>query len=199
MYKFIWLKHKKFTAEQGFITIEILISLLIALGFVAVSMQSLVYGMAMKVQAQEKQRANQLIQEDIERVNQLGSNTALGGSCNAANYTSGYANNLWTSLQTADSGAYSGDSSTTSVTRTVLKKIKSDGTADTSGKVLGLRRFHVNNPATAPYRNLKIRYEVWNWNGTAFVDSTGSTTLTGDTPIAETYLEVIPNVALACP
>ena len=39
-------------------------------------MQSLVYAMAMKVQAQEKQRANQLIQEDIARLNQLGS-TAL--------------------------------------------------------------------------------------------------------------------------
>ena len=51
--------------EAGFTTLEILIQLLIALGFVAVSMQSLVYAMAMKVQAQEKQRANELIQEDV--------------------------------------------------------------------------------------------------------------------------------------
>jgi type II secretory pathway pseudopilin PulG len=195
MYKFILLKQKS-TTEKGFVTLEILISLLIALAFVAISMQSLVYAMAMKVQAQEKQRANQLIQEDIERVKQLGSNTDLAGSCTSANYTGGYANNLWTSLQTEAAGT----NTTTSVTKTLLKKINTSGAAETGGKTLGLRRFHVsNNPATAPYRTLKIRYEIWHWDGSDFVDKNGDTTLTSDTPIAETYVEVIPNVALACP
>ncbi len=81
--------------EAGFTTFEVLISLLIALGFVAVSMQSLVYAMAMKVQAQEKQRANELIQEDIERINRLGSNAALAGTCNATTYAGSYAKELW--------------------------------------------------------------------------------------------------------
>ncbi|NJL51998.1 MAG: type II secretion system protein [Hydrococcus sp. SU_1_0] len=85
--------------EAGFTTLEILVSLIIALLFVAVSMQSLVYAMAMKVQAQEKQRANELIQEDIERINQLGS-TALTATCNATAYTGSYAEALFNAIPT---------------------------------------------------------------------------------------------------
>jgi len=180
------LKRKKSGKQQGFITLEILIALFIALGFVAVSMQTLVYAMGMKVQAQEKQRANQLIQEDIEQVNELGS-TALTGACDPANYGGGYAQGLWDSLPTA------------TPTKKLLK------TSDTSGKVLGLRRVHVSAATTAssdaPHRTLKIRDEVWGWNGSNFVDTSGVTVTTSTTedPIAETYVEVIPDVALACP
>ncbi|WP_036485780.1 hypothetical protein [Myxosarcina sp. GI1] len=191
-------KSKKLDRDRGFTTLEVIISLLIALAFVAVSMQSLVYAMAMKVQAQEKQRANQLIQEDIERINQLGSSNGLTGNCTPANYAGGYADGLWNILQTLDNstepdglGKFFADNATTKVTKT----IRSDGT----GKELGLRRFHVSNSGSVfPHRTLKIRYQVWEWDGTNFVDSIGSTDLTGDNPIADTYVEVIPDVALAC-
>jgi type II secretory pathway pseudopilin PulG len=195
MYKYILLKHQKSKVEQGFVTLEILISLLIALAFVAISMQSLVYAMAMKVQAQEKQRANQLIQEDIERVKQEGSSIAVDNTrCSPTTYTNGYAQQLWTNLQAVAAEG------TNTTTKTLLKKINTSGTAETGGKTLGLRRFHIsNNPATAPYRTLKIRYEIWHWNGSDFVDENDDDDLNGDSPIAETYVEVIPNVALACP
>jgi type II secretory pathway pseudopilin PulG len=184
-------KFKKVTPrkEAGFTTLEILVSLIIALLFVAVSMQSLVYAMAMKVQAQEKQRANELIQEDIERINQLGS-TALTATCDATAYANGYAQALFNTIPT------------TTQTKTIIKKIKSDGSTETGGKQLALRRFHVSSTAgnsTAPHRTLKVGYQVWNWNGTNFLDQNNGTLSAGDEPIAETYVETIPDVALQCP
>ena len=205
--------------EAGFTTFEILISLLIALGFVAVSMQSLVYAMAMRVQAQEKQRANELIQEDVERINRLGS-TALTPPTPAAGdpplptpvcnptataedttsipgvripartaYENSYAKALWTASIPASTQ-----------TKTIIKKIKSDGSVETGGRQLALRRFEVSDGnSESPHRTLKVGYQVWNWNGTTYTDENGSTNITGDEPIAETYVEIIPDVALQCP
>ena len=178
--------------EKGFVTIEIIISILIALAFVAVSMQSLVYAMAMKVQAQEKQRANQLIQEDIERINQFGSDTSLTATCNAATYANGYAQALWTAIN-----------ATGTQTKNLLEKIDtSTGAVDTSGKQLALQRFHISgttNNSTFPHRTLKVGYQVWEWNGSSYITSDGTAPAAGDEPIAETYVEVIPDVALSCP
>ena len=209
--------HKK---EEGFTTFEIIISILIALAFVAVSMQSLVYAMAMKVQAQEKQRANQLIQEDIERANQLGSTPLTPAAPASGNppppipvcnpvvtpadtsttpptpaytpYENSYANALWTAIN-----------ATGTQTKNLLEKIDtSTGAVDTSGKQLALQRFHISgttNNSTSPHRTLKIGYQVWEWDGTNYLASDGTTPSAGDEPIAETYVEVIPDVALACP
>ncbi len=215
--------------DAGFTTFEILISLLIALLFVAVSMQSLVYAMAMKVQAQEKQRANELIQEDIERINRLGSTLTPGATastttiatppyCNPVNtparaaapsatppiptaipartaYENSYAQALWNSLQT------SAPSTSNSLKKTLIKKVDSTtGATQTQGKTLALKRFHVSGgSSTAPHRTLKVGYQVWNWNGTTFTNKNNGTITTGDEPIAETYVEIIPDVALRCP
>ncbi|HEY9771087.1 MAG TPA: type II secretion system protein [Coleofasciculaceae cyanobacterium] len=179
--------------EAGFTTLEILISLLIALGFVAVSMQSLVYAMAMKVQAQEKQRANELIQEDIERINRLGSTLPtppVAATCNSTNYAGGYAQALWTLIPTATQ------------TKTIIKKVKSsDGSVETGGKQLALRRFHVSSTINSnPYRTLKVGYQVWwGWDGTNYKNKNGGNVAVGNEPIAETYVEIIPDVALQCP
>jgi type II secretory pathway pseudopilin PulG len=210
MNKFLLLlfKFKKVTPqkETGFTTLEILISLIIALLFVAVSMQSLVYAMAMKVQAQEKQRANELIQEDIERINRLGS-TALTATCNAtaSGYVDGYAKALWDALQAVAPG----DDSTTSdsLKKTIIKKIKADGSLDTGatgGRQLALRRLYntTGSNSTTPHRTLKVGYQVWyGYGGTpaTFKNKNGGTIATNDEPIAETYVEIIPDVALQCP
>jgi type II secretory pathway pseudopilin PulG len=192
MNKFLLFKLSKRASqkEAGFTTLEILISLVIALLFVAVSMQSLVYAMAMKVQAQEKQRANELIQEDVERINQLGS-TALTATCDATAYANGYAKALWTASILANPP-----------TKTIIKKINSDGSVGTGGKQLALRSFEVSSTAgnsTAPHRTLKVGYQVWNWDGTNYKDKNNGTLSAGDEPIAETYVETIPDVALQCP
>ena len=193
-----------FKKEAGFTTFEILISLLIALSFVAVSMQTLVYAMAMKVQAQEKQRANELIQEDIARINQLGSTLPtppVASTCNPVAtpsstpprtaYENGYAKTLW--------NARNFDPTTPPI-KNIIKKIDSSGSVSTGGRQLALRLFEVSNGnSTAPHRTLKVGYQVWNWNGTDYTDENGSTNITGDEPIAETYVEIIPDVALQCP
>lgn len=172
------LKHRK-SLDRGFTTLEILVSIIIALAFVSVAMQSFVLAMGMKVQAQEKQRANQLIQEDLERLNNLASNVGADptNKCNPATYTNGYAKELWDDIN--------------AVTVPTAQLLKSaDGTE--AGITLTLARTHVSggNPptipisSTAPHRTLKINYQVTDPNGDV---------------VAERYVEVIPNVALQCP
>ena len=198
MQKLLIFKHKK-SLDRGFTTFEILISIIIALAFVSVAMQSFVYAMAMKVQAQEKQRANQLIQEDLERTNTLASNipaevkgvspnpdhtviqrcNALppgGGTVVDIEYENGLAKELWDDLDAVD--------------EPTVKLLKmADGT--TAGKTLKLARTHISDgSSTPPHRTLKINYQVQE------LDDDGNPT--GDV-IAERYVEVIPDVALQCP
>ena len=171
MNKLFQLKHKK-SLSQGFTTLEVLISIIIALAFVSVAMQSFVLAMGMKVIAQEKQRANQLIQEDLERIAVLGSNIAEDhdNKCSPAAYANGYAKELW------DDVASGGD-------LTVQLLRKADGTE--SGNTLTLSRTHVSDTTSnPPHRTLKINYKV--------TDSDSD-------DIAERYVEVIPDVALLCP
>ncbi|MBE9048316.1 type II secretion system protein [Pleurocapsales cyanobacterium LEGE 10410] len=183
-------KHKK-SFDRGFTTLEVLVSIIIALAFVSVAMQSFVLAMAMKVQAQEKQRANQLIQEDLEAVNNLASNVAEDhdNKCNPVATTSptrtayenSYAYELWEDIDAVTAP-------------TVNLLIASDGT--TSGKRLGLIRNQINDLSDpspvedAPYRTLKINYQVRE------LDSSDNPI--GDV-IAKRYVEVIPDVALQCP
>lgn len=170
MNKLLKFKHQK-SLDRGFTTLEILISIMIALAFVSVAMQSFVLAMGMRVQAQEKQRANQLIQEDLERTNNLASNIALDDNkCNPLNYGSGYAKELRDDLAAV---------STPSVK--LLKK--ADGTE--YGETLTLDRDFISDTSSnSPHQILKINYQV----------------LDSDTNvIAERYVEVIPDVALRCP
>ena len=173
---------KTSSREKGFITLEILISLLIATAFLAVAMQSLVYAMAIKVQAQEKQRSNQLITENLEVANELANRSDITGSCDPANYDKGYGYGLWEAIKA--------DSTPTTIT------LLSDG----GGRQLALDRTPLGaGSSVAPHRILKIRYEVWNWDGTDFLDRAGNIKDAADEPIAENYVEIIPDVALACP
>jgi type II secretory pathway pseudopilin PulG len=160
--------------NQGFTTLEILVSIIIALAFVSVAMQSFVLAMGMKVEAQEKQRANQLIQEDLERTNILASNIAPDhdAKCFPAAYANGYAKELWDVVEPVGS---------TAPTVKLLKM--ADGTE--AGKTLTLSRVPVSDTSsTAPHRTLKIDYRVTDPNLNV---------------IAERYVEVIPDVALQCP
>ena len=182
---------KKQTKETGFFTIEILVSLLIAMMFVLASLQSMVYATMLKVQAQERQRANQLIQEEIERVNVLASNIAEDHSnkCDPATYADGYAQELWDGVQTYTNPP---TSSNLPPIEFLIQETQNDGTIVERGRRFGLNRIHVSNTtngSNAPHRTLRIGYEVREWNGTQFI---------GDT-IADTYIEVIPDVALSCP
>jgi len=181
MQKLFMFKSKK-VLNQGFTTLEILVSIIIALAFVSVAMQSFVLGMAMKVQAQEKQRANQLIQEDLERLSDLASTIPEdhNNKCNpvavttaptSTAYENGYASELWEDIDAVTPPP-------------VSLLVASDGTP--TGKTLTLNRTHVSGTSSVePHRTLKINYQV--------------TASPNNEVIAERYVEVIPDVALRCP
>lgn len=181
MQKLLLFKFQK-NLDKGFTTLEVLVSIITALAFVTVAMQSFVLGMAMKVQAQEKQRANQLIQEDLELLSDRASVlAATSGNCNAAAYADGYADALWDDIDNVNrrpASTYADPDTTT---------LLSSG----EGKRIVLSRNHVSDSSSnAPHRTLKINYQVQE------IDSTD--TLIGDV-LANRYVEVIPDVALRCP
>ena len=183
MQKLVLLKHKRNSPSSGFITLEILVSIIIALAFVSVAMQTLVVAMMMKVQAQETQRANQLIDEDIEdlkeQVSLLPQDANHNTVCSATAYANGYAQDLWDSFTTSATNA--------SYTAIPTVNLLEDGT----GKQLGLDRTHfsvIANKSEEPHVTLKVLYEVKEYDGT-----------TWGTLIEKRYVEVIPDVALRCP
>lgn len=188
----ITLKNKQKPIDKGFITIEIIISLLIAFGFLMVSLQTLVLGMVFKVGAQEEQRADKLIQEDIERLNDLGSTLTLGATrieaCdgdlnNDGTANDGYSQQLWADLQAATQPA--------DLTVSLLSTVSSSGTTE-EGKTLTLIRTpNLNIPTSgSPNRILGIDYRVEKPDE----DGDGNPDV-----VANRYVEVIPDEALECP
>jgi type II secretory pathway pseudopilin PulG len=178
--------------EQGFITLEVIVGILVAFFFLMGAMQSLVYAMALKVQAQEKQRASQLITGDIELANDLANSNDLvvdsadfAATCNATTYANGFGNKLWDKLELPENKA--------NLTEFTL----SDG----NGQQLALERTPVSQGnSNVPHRTLKVRYQVWwGFDGTNYLNRKGDPKGASDKPIAETYVEIIPDVALACP
>jgi type II secretory pathway pseudopilin PulG len=174
MLKLIRLTAKKRQTDQGFSMLEVLVASLIAFGFLMGSLQAMVLAVALKVQAQEKQIANQLIQKEIEEINRIAitapfdSNSVETSKCIATSYANGYANALW-------------DSYSTNATKTSSQKLLGD-----QGEVITLTSTKIDSNASnsPPYKTLKIQYQV--------NDSEGN-------EIATDYIEVIPNAALQCP
>ena len=58
-----------------------------------------------------------------------------------------------------------------------------------------------NNNSVLPHRTLKVGYQVWDWDSTTntYRNENGAVLAANDEPIAETYAEIIPDVALQCP
>ena len=179
-------KQKK-NLDLGFTTLEVLISIIIALAFVSITMQSFVLAVAIKVQAQEKQRANQLIQEDLELLSDIATRIPEDhtNKCDPASYADGYAKEL---IDLIEADKPNGHSS-------LSVQLLQDKNGTGSGKTLTLTRTDVTagNPtatpavpvsSTAPHRTLKINYQV---------------TDPDNTVVAQRYVEVIPDVALRCP
>lgn len=198
MWKTIILSNrKKKSSDRGFVTLEIIISLLIAFGFLMVSLQTLVAAMAFKVQAQEKQKADKLIQEDVERINDLGANLILGATGTEAcdgdldgngTFNDGYSQNLWTALQ-AD---------TPDDDDKLKVKFSTKVNEEGQGKVLTLNRTQLdvntsklpNNTNGDNNRILGVSYQV------TVPDENGD-----NKPeiITQRYVEVTPDAALECP
>ena len=171
MFKFKKLVTKPTKPDAGFTLLELLVATLVAFFFVVGSMQALVLATMLRVKAQSQQRANQLIQEDIEEVQSIAQLTSLGENhekCFANSYSNGYAQLLWDEAQ----NGYT------------TKTIKL--TDNNNSQEYQLIRTKVTTGSESPHRVLKIKYEV---------KETGSNGKT----IATDYIEVIPDAALRCP
>jgi Tfp pilus assembly protein PilV len=192
MLKLIRLTAKKTRTDQGFSMLEVLVASLIAFGFLMGSLQAIVLAVALRVEAQEKQIASQLIQKEIENINreatildQNGTNYDVQTSkCLASAYSNGYAQALW--------NAYTASTSY-QATPTQKLLIGTGSSGEDQGKELGLISIDQYASSKIPHKTLRIRYEVREWD-----DSTSTFDLSSD-PIAEDYIEVIPNAALQCP
>jgi Tfp pilus assembly protein PilV len=77
MLKFIILKTKIHRKDQGFTMLEVLVAGLIAFFFIIGSLQAMVLATMLRVQSLEKERANELIQEDKEAIKARANNFAI--------------------------------------------------------------------------------------------------------------------------
>ena len=179
MWQKILLQSKKNSPARGFLTMEIIIATIVAFGFLMFSLQAIAFAMMMKIQAQKEQRADQLIQEDIERIGGLSSalNLNMATNCNADTYANGYAQELWNDLldDDADNLANGIDNLTT--------PLMTDGAG---GIILTLARTHVDDISEPPHRTLRIFYQVTSNDNLTEIN-------------ASRYVEIIPEEALQCP
>ena len=166
----IILQSKKKSSDQGFLTIEVILATVVSFFFLMFSLQAFATAMFMKVQAQQDQRADQLIQGDVEEFSSLGSTLPNTIDCDASTYANGYAQALWDAFDDPGTVEHEGE-------EPVTTSLLSDGT----GVTLSLSRTHLNNN---PNRTLKIFYQVTNAD---------------DDIVATRYVEIIPDEALRCP
>ncbi len=101
--KFIQKQHQP---ESGFTLMEVIVAALMVFFFVIGSMQALALSVAIRVKAQERQRGDQLIQEDIEQIRLAAENMPVNQSlCSATGYSGSYAEALTSATGFPASGA----------------------------------------------------------------------------------------------
>ena len=184
--------------------------MLIALGFVATSLQAIVIATAFRVKAHEKELATQLIQEEIENIKWMANtldqvpntnppryNVVLS-RCTATEYSDGYAQALWTAYtsQPQPSTKIIAGNNRVGLRRLSEDLFPGDTPNNYNKDTDPPTSFPTSN---APYNSLKIWYEVRGRNAlnTDFVGDT-------DDPydreiIATDYIEITPNASLQCP
>lgn len=163
--------------ETGFTLVEVLVGLLVIVGFISTAMQALVTATVFKVKGQELSEATTWIQEDLERVryeanrlDYVGSSYNITGdaldACQGTGST-GYADRLLDKINGLDN-----------ISPQVTNKTSAIG-----NRSYTVTRTHIL-PTSAPFNVLTLEYQV------ASADSV---------PIAITQATVIPDASLACP
>ena len=223
MYKKINFKVPKNSQNTGFITLEVIISIIIALAFVAVSLQTLVYAKYMQVAASEKKRADELIQEDIEQLNSIANGNILDSRlasiltdnntniCSATNYNSGYAQGLWYAITNQD---FDGDSLYSSPlidtgispdTMDINDPINTNPNYEANPTKRLLSKVNADGSITSEGTTLTLNRTHIS-NNSSSSDPPHKTikiyyrvTNSNNELVADRYVEVIPDVALECP
>lgn len=188
-------KNKLESPEGGFITLEILVSMLMATLFLLGTLQMVVVGLAISVGATKEQRADKIIQQEVENLNDLGSNLTLANmdaACsgtlnidgNGATADDGFGQALWNLRQQGDPLN----------DMTVNPFTFNDTTI--GGRILEVRltRNNVAGEATlSPHRVLGLTFRV-----AEDLNSDGDTDDVNEV-ITNRYVEMIPDAALECP
>ncbi|WP_010471260.1 hypothetical protein [Acaryochloris sp. CCMEE 5410] len=155
--------------DTGFTLVEVLVGLLVIVGFISTAMQALVTATVFKVKGQELSEATTWIQEDIERVRFKAKRFGLGENvnlpaCQAIDNTSGYAALL-------------------------QDEINANAPVDTDKlSAIGNRPYTLirtpDLPSDAPFNVLSLEYQVVSAD---------------NIPIAVVQTKVIPDKSLECP
>lgn len=179
-------------AEQGFTFLEVLVAMLIVTVFLFASLQMMVMMAMVTTQARVRREANNWIDSDIKEV--LHQAEELPGDisrCSASNYNSGYARALIAQLSfignptTITTNYVSYDSFTNLLNPQQISMAQKRG--GVVQKSIRLTRFYESYESSP--KVLRIRYQVEE------LDVNGNPVQ----PLAEQYIDVIPNVALVCP
>lgn len=159
----------KLSQETGFTLVEVLVGLLVIVGFISTAMQALVTATVFKVKGQELSEATTWIQEDVERVRFEAKRLDLGepldlAACQALDNTSGYAALL-------------------------QDKINANAPVDTDKlSTIGNRPYTLRRTSTLssnpPFNVLGLEYEVISAD---------------NIPIAVVQTKVVPDASLRCP
>jgi hypothetical protein len=199
MLKLILLKTKKNRQDQGFAMLEVIVAGLIAFLFIYGSLQAMVLATVMRVQALEKERANELIQEDKEAIQALASSFTVPATANISGLCypqSGAANTTGYAEQFRIAANISYPDPDPSLNLVQTKKVLNSTADTTQGRTIGLFRTGVTIGAY-PYKALTVNYQVQR------LDASNNPVIDPNTNqpviIATDTLEVVPNAALQCP
>ncbi|NJM65687.1 MAG: prepilin-type N-terminal cleavage/methylation domain-containing protein [Acaryochloris sp. RU_4_1] len=159
--------------QTGFTLVEVLVGLLVIVGFISTAMQALVTATVFKVKGQEISEATTWIQQDLEQVKfdatrldyAAGVYNPDPGACEATSESAGYAKRL-------------SDQKLGSTNPMVIAK-----TSTTGNRPYTLSRT-ASLPTSAPYNILNLEYEVKSAD---------------NLPITIVQTKVIPDASLACP
>lgn len=167
-------------AAQGFSLVEVMLGILLIMGFLGVAMQGMVASTAIKVKAQDRGEATAWIQEDLELIraqsvslNSSGTTyTPVSSRCSATSESTGYADLLRDTIR----GSNVTSNTDTNRTQTFSRNSALNARAFTMTRVM-------NASTAAPYTTLNITYTVTNSSGGV---------------LAQSYGEVIPVAAMTC-
>jgi type II secretory pathway pseudopilin PulG len=208
---------KKNDPDAGFTLLEVIVAALILMAFVAVSAQSILISNIVRIKAQERARANQAIQEDMEILRLLGSNDTSvtyllnpdADTCAAVSYAGGYAKLLDDAFDerkisySSTFGAIDNSFASENINFNSVSNASSSLYNNNLNYQLRLRRQIVTDPSDSKnnFKTLRIRYRVETTKKTAEDEATAfaADCNYSNNCVLDEYIEVIPNVALRCP
>jgi prepilin-type N-terminal cleavage/methylation domain-containing protein len=192
-------------SDSGFTLIEVVIAALILMAFVAISAQSILLSSYVRVKAQERSKANQAIQEDIEILRLIGSSnpnlSPNANRCAAENFASGYANDLQTAFFSMKASYASGyDAASFASEEFSFAQTSSFSQNNFNYKIRLRRRIESDSrDSSINYKALRIRYRAETTKKAADPNAFNNDCNYSNNCILDDYIEVIPNVALRCP